>query len=59
MKLFRNILIGIYHAKYHRNMKLAITSKDKKNIKKFKKYVYRAEDTWRQVVLLTKKTKKK
>ncbi len=39
-------------------MKLAITSKDKKNIKKFKKYVYRAEDAWRQVVLLTKKPKR-
>ena len=51
-------MIGIYHAKYHRNLKKAIRAKNKKNIEKFKKYIYRAEDAWRQVVLLTQKNKK-
>lgn len=58
MKMFRNFMIGIYHAKYHRNMKSAELAKNKKNIEKFKKYVYRAEDAWRQVILLTQKNKK-
>lgn len=51
-------MIGIYHAKYHRNMKFAELAKYKKDIEKFKKYIYRAEDAWRQVVLLTQKNKK-
>ena len=51
-------MIGIYHAKYHRNMKFAESTKHKKDIEKFKKYVYQAEDAWRQVVLLTQKNKK-
>lgn len=58
MKLFRSFMIGIYHAKYHRNIKFAESAKNKKNIRKFKKYVYRAEDAWRQVVVLTEKNKK-
>jgi hypothetical protein len=58
MKLFKKILIGIYHARYHKNLKLAELAKNKKNIKKFKKYVYRAEDAWRQVVILTETNKK-
>ncbi len=58
MKLFKKILIGIYHARYHKNLKLAESAKNKKNIRKFKKYVYRAEDAWRQVVVLTEKNKK-
>ena len=44
--------------KYHRNMKAAELAKHRKNIEKFKKYIYRAEDAWRQVVLLTQKNKK-
>jgi hypothetical protein len=58
MKIFRKFMIGIYHARYHRNMKSAELAKNKKNIRKFKKYVYRAEDAWRQVILLTQKNKK-
>lgn len=58
MKIFRSFMIGIYHAKYHRNMKFAELAKHKKDIEKFKKYVYQAEDAWRQVVLLTQKNKK-
>lgn len=58
MKIFRSFMIGIYHAKYHRNMKSAASAKHKKDVEKFKKYIYRAEDAWRQVVLLTQKNKK-
>ena len=30
MKLFKKILIGIYHARYHKNLKLAESAKNKK-----------------------------
>jgi len=59
MNFFTKILIGIYHAKYHKNFKKALRAKDKKNIHQFKKYIYRAEDAWRHVVILTNKNKKK
>ena len=55
MKFFDKILIGIYHAKYHRKIKKAELSKDNKNIHNFKKYVYQAEDAWKQIVIIKKK----
>ncbi len=50
-------MIGIYHAKYHRNMKWAKNERTQQNIVKFKKYIYRAEDAWRKLVILTNKNK--
>jgi len=58
MKLFKKILIGMRHAKYHRYLRKAIHAKDNSDIKKFKKYIYRAEDAWRQMVILIEKQKK-
>ena len=37
MKYLDKIKIGIYHAKYHKNLKKAEQAKNKKDINKFKK----------------------
>jgi hypothetical protein len=57
MKWFIKLRIGLLHATYHRNMKRADNARIDKNILKFKKYVYKAEDAWRKLVILTEKTK--
>lgn len=56
-KIIRTIRIGFLHAKYHRNMKWAKNERTQQNIVKFKKYIYRAEDAWRKLVILTNKNK--
>jgi hypothetical protein len=50
--------VGLTHARYHRNMKRAHRAKADKNIRKFKRYIYRAEDAWRKLVVLTDKQDK-
>ena len=55
MNIFDKIRIGFYHASWHRNLKKAEKQKDKSNIKKFKKYVYKAEDAWKKIVTLRKR----
>lgn len=55
MKYLDKIKIGIYHAKYHKNLKKAEQAKNKQNINNFKKYVYRSEDAWKQIVIIKKK----
>ena len=50
--------MGLTHARYHRNMKRAHRAKADKNIRKFKRYIYRAEDAWRKLVVLTDKQDK-
>jgi hypothetical protein len=45
------------HAKYHRNMKRASVSRSNIDIVAFKKYIYRAEDAWRKLVILIEKNK--
>jgi len=57
-RLFLKLRIGILHAKYHRNLKNADKVRKQHNIVKFKRYVYRAEDAWRKLVILTEKLKK-
>jgi hypothetical protein len=54
---YRRIQIAVYHAAYHRNLKRAQTARVKQDIIAFKRYIYRAEDAWRKVVVLTEKTK--
>jgi hypothetical protein len=49
--------IGFYHAAYHRHMKRADSARTQHDILKFKKHVYRAEDAWRKIVVLTEKSK--
>jgi len=57
--MINKFLIGWYHAKYHRNLKKAEAAKDNKNIKKFKQFIYKSEDAWRQLIILNNKNKKK
>lgn len=57
IKWFRKIRIGFLHAAYHRNVKRADQARKNLDIVKFKKYIYRAEDAWRKVVVLTEKSK--
>lgn len=49
--------IGILHATYHRNIKKAESARTDQNIILFKKYIYRAEDAWKKIVILTEKLK--
>jgi hypothetical protein len=49
--------IGLLHAKFHRNMKRADQARIDTDPIKFKKYIYRAEDAWRKLVILTEKLK--
>jgi hypothetical protein len=54
----RKLRIGMLHATYHRNVKKAETARQKQDVVEFKKYIYRAEDAWRKLVILTEKSKK-
>ena len=57
-KIIRIIRIGFLHATYHRNMKWASKiARTQQNIVQFKKYIYRAENAWRKLVILTNKNK--
>lgn len=49
--------IGLLHAKFHRNMKRAEIARGNQDVIKFKKYIYRAEDAWRKLVILSEKIK--
>jgi hypothetical protein len=57
IKWIRTLRIGMLHAKYHRNMKRASVSRSNIDIVAFKKYIYRAEDAWRKLVILIEKNK--
>lgn len=57
LKWINSIRIGILHAKYHRCMRYAIRAREDKNLIKFKKYVYQAEDAWRKMVIIIEKQK--
>lgn len=54
----RKIRIGMLHATYHRNLKKAEQARQNHDVLEFKKYVYKAEDAWRKLVILTEKSKK-
>jgi hypothetical protein len=58
MKWWYKIRIGLLHATYHRNMRLAELARHNQDILCFRKYIYRAEDAWRKIVILTEKLKK-
>jgi len=55
MKWFTKIRVGFLHAAYHRNLRKAIKARDQSDIQAFKKYIYRAEDAWKQIVRLREK----
>jgi hypothetical protein len=56
-KFYRKIRIGVVHATFHRNMKRAELARTQQDVVKFKKYIYRAEDAWKKIVILTNKNK--
>ena len=56
-KFIRKLRIGILHATYHRNIKRAEMARGNQDIVAFKKYIYRAEDAWRKLVILQEKQK--
>lgn len=58
MKWWYRFRIGLLHAAYHRNMKRAEQARTEQNVLKFKKYIYRAEDAWKKLVIITEKSKK-
>jgi hypothetical protein len=47
-----NIRIGLAHARYHKNMKRAEQARQGKQLRKFRRYIYRAENAWRKLVIL-------
>jgi hypothetical protein len=53
----RRFRIALLHAAYHRNLKRAQEARVNQDIIAFKRYIYRAEDAWRKLVILTEKTK--
>lgn len=57
IKWFRKIRIGFLHARFHRLMKRAVQARSKQDVSAFKKYIYQAEDAWKQIVILTEKSK--
>jgi hypothetical protein len=57
IRWIRTLRIGLLHAAYHRNMKRAEVARTQQNIVAFKKYIYRAEDAWRKLVILIEKNK--
>lgn len=53
----RKFRIGILHAKFHRYMNRAIIARERQDVLQFKQYIYKAEDAWRKIVVLTEKSK--
>lgn len=58
MKWIRTLRIGLLHATFHRNMRRAESIAVSRDIEKFRKYIYRAEDAWRKLVVLQERNKK-
>ena len=56
--MFDKVLIGWYHARYHKNLKKAEAAKDSKDLYKFKKYIYKAEDAWKKIITINSYGKK-
>jgi hypothetical protein len=54
-QLIKNLRIAVLHAKYHRNLKRADQSRKKQDIVSFQRYIYRAEDAWRKLVIIKHK----
>ena len=56
-KFIAKIRIAFLHATFHRNLKRAEFYRKRRDVVKFKKHIYRAEDAWRKIVILTQKIK--
>ncbi len=57
LKRINKFRVALLHAKYHRCIRKAEAAMADSNIQRFRKYIYRAEDAWKQIVILTNKTK--
>lgn len=59
MQWLQKIRIGILHARYHRWLRKAEVAREMSDIQQFKKAIYRAEDAWRKLVIISNKIKTK
>lgn len=57
MKFLAHIRIGLLHAAFHRHLKRAESAKNQRDLIKFKKYIYAAEDAWKKLVIIKNKYK--
>lgn len=51
----KKIRVGLAHASYHRNLKKAEQAREDQDILKFKKYIYKSEDSYKRLVKLINK----
>lgn len=56
-KWFYRFRIGILHATFHRNLKRAESARNLKKFEATAMHIYKAEDAWRKIVILTEKLK--
>lgn len=59
MQWYYKIRIGLLHATYHRWMRRAEQAHETKDIYQFKNAIYKAEDAWRKIVIISNKIKTK
>ena len=58
MNWLDKIKSAIAHASYHRALRRAEDARKRKNLKIFKRYIYRAEDAWKRLAKIQNKYKK-
>ena len=56
-KWFYKFRIGILHATFHKNLKRAESARCISKYDVAKTHIYKAEDAWRKIVILTEKLK--
>lgn len=59
MQWLYKIKIGLLHATYHRWMRRAEQAQTNQDIHQFQKAIYKAEDAWRKLVIISNKIKTK
>jgi hypothetical protein len=59
MQWLRKIRIGLLHATYHRWIRRAEAAQESKDLEQFKQAIYKAEDAWRKIVIISNKIKTK
>ena len=56
-KWFYRFRIGILHAAFHKNLKRAENAKRVSKYEVARTHIYKAEDAWKKIVILTEKLK--
>tara|TARA_Y100000389_G_scaffold137934_1_gene135597 strand:+ start:816 stop:986 length:171 start_codon:yes stop_codon:yes gene_type:complete len=51
----KKIRMGLAHASYHRNLRKANAARENQDILKFKKYIYKSEDSYKRLIKLINK----